>query len=270
MSLKQSITDRLAETFHLSFDILENNQAGLQTFDIKLHKSDESYFVINVSLKAKTRMTITCEPQHYAAEFVKIISASDKQERLIFTQYWDELKQKGKVSLKINDIPLSSQDFIESHQDWSKFYLRYTQAPYFDSEKDDESTVVAKSVVLICGMMLSLVKYEIVGFSEGQKEGSAKIVTSKNYERNPINRELCLLEKGYICAVCGFDFEERYGVLGKEFIHVHHTIPVHMMGENYIVNPSRELFPVCPNCHAMLHRKDPPLTIEELKEIVRK
>ena len=158
MSLKQSIKDRLAETFHLAFDITEKKEIGLHTLDIELHESNESYFVINVSLRAKTRMTITCEPQHYAAEFVKIISDSDKQERLIFTQYWNELQNKGKVFLKINDIPLTPQDFIENHQPWSKFDLRYTQAPYFDADRDDESDIVAKHIVLVCGMMLSVPK----------------------------------------------------------------------------------------------------------------
>lgn len=268
MSLKQSIKDRLAETFHLSFDITETNKVGLQTFDIRLHESDESYFAINVSLKAKTRITITCEPQQYAAEFVKIISDSVEQERLVFSQYWNELQHNGKVLLKVNDIPLTTQEFVENREQWNKFYLRYTQAPYFDADKDDEAYVVSKYISLICAMMLSLVKYEIVGYSEGQKEGSVKTVQSKRYERNPINRELCLLEKGYTCSICGFNFETTYGNLGKDFIHVHHTMPVHMMGENYIVNPSEELFPVCPNCHAMLHRKDPPYTIEELKKLV--
>jgi 5-methylcytosine-specific restriction protein A len=36
------------------------------------------------------------------------------------------------------------------------------------------------------------------------------------------------------------------------------------MGNNYIVDPVKDLEPVCPNCHAMLHRKDPPYSIEEL------
>jgi len=67
--------------------------------------------------------------------------------------------------------------------------------------------------------------------------------------------------------VCGMDFVSRYGELGSGFIHVHHVIPVSKMGPNYIVDPINDLTPVCPNCHAMLHRKDPPLEIEELKGI---
>ncbi|HEM0468253.1 TPA: HNH endonuclease [Escherichia coli] len=28
------------------------------------------------------------------------------------------------------------------------------------------------------------------------------------------------------------------------------------------------LLPVCPNCHAMLHRRKPPFTLEELKALM--
>ncbi|WP_444659086.1 hypothetical protein ACRQV7_00760 [Caproiciproducens sp. R2] len=42
------------------------------------------------------------------------------------------------------------------------------------------------------------------------------------------------------------------------------------MGEEYIVDPIEDLEPVCPNCHAMLHRTAPPLSIEELKKQICK
>lgn len=269
MDLKKVVLNKLAETYHLSFDIEEKEQVGLHTLDIKLHDSDENYFGIQVSLRAKTRITLTCEPQQYAAEFVKLISKSTKQQRIVFTQYWHELQNKGKVTLKINDAQINETSFLDDDRSWNKFYLRYTEAPYFDAELDDEYEIVSRFVTIICGMMLSLINYEIEGYNEGKKEGSAHIVKSKRYERNPINRELCLLEKGYSCSVCGFNFEEVYGEIGKSFIHVHHSMPVHMMGDDYIVNPSKELFPICPNCHSMLHKKDPPYTVDELKSIMR-
>lgn len=64
------------------------------------------------------------------------------------------------------------------------------------------------------------------------------------------------------------NFEERYGLLGKEFIHVHHIIPVSELGENYALDPLTELVPLCPNCHAMVHRVDPPMPIEQLRLII--
>ena len=62
-----------------------------------------------------------------------------------------------------------------------------------------------------------------------------------------------------------FDFEQTYGEIGKGFIHVHHLTPVSSIGKEYRLNPQTDLVPVCPNCHNMLHRKEPPYTIAELQ-----
>jgi len=35
-------------------------------------------------------------------------------------------------------------------------------------------------------------------------------------------------------------------------------------------DPIKDLIPVCPNCHAMLHRKNPPFTPEEIKDMMFK
>ena len=68
------------------------------------------------------------------------------------------------------------------------------------------------------------------------------------------------------------DFEEKYGVIGRGFIHVHHIVPISTIRESYQVDPVRDLVPVCPNCHAMLHRghNGITLTIDELKTILHK
>ena len=70
--------------------------------------------------------------------------------------------------------------------------------------------------------------------------------------------------------VCDFSFQERYGPLGQDFIHVHHMIELSLVPPGYQVDPIADLRPVCPNCHAMLHRTRPAVTIEALKKILRK
>jgi len=99
-------------------------------------------------------------------------------------------------------------------------------------------------------------------------EGSAFQVLQTRYERNVYARDACLRHHGYTCKVCELNFEETYGNMGYKFIHVHHLTPVSTVGKEYKVNPVEDLRPVCPNCHAMLHRRNPPLTIEELREII--
>ena len=98
-------------------------------------------------------------------------------------------------------------------------------------------------------------------------EGSVTQVLVNRYERDPAARRACLTEYGLACAVCEFDFGAFYGELGEGFIHVHHLKLVSQIGPDYSIDPLRDLIPVCPNCHAMLHRTDPPRTIEKLKDI---
>ena len=82
-------------------------------------------------------------------------------------------------------------------------------------------------------------------------------------------RNKCIQIKGIKCFVCGFDFEKTYGELGKGYIHVHHVTPMSNKYRKYELNIENDLFPVCPNCHAMLHRNNKLISIEELKQIIQ-
>jgi len=105
-----------------------------------------------------------------------------------------------------------------------------------------------------------------------QYEGAKKTVLVNKYERSSKARENAVRHHGLICQVCETNFEEKYGIIGKDFIHIHHLIPVNEIGKNYKINYKKDLIPVCPNCHAMLHRKfngqEP--TVEELKKMIKK
>ena len=108
-----------------------------------------------------------------------------------------------------------------------------------------------------------------VNDEERYPEGAIARVTVNRFERNPRAREVCIRHHGARCKVCDFDFEKRYGEPGRGFIHVHHKRPLHRMRANNRVDPRRDLVPVCPNCHAMLHRRDPPYDIRQLKALLR-
>jgi 5-methylcytosine-specific restriction protein A len=98
-------------------------------------------------------------------------------------------------------------------------------------------------------------------------EGQRTTVLVNRYERDRAARDSCIRHHGTTCQVCKLNFEDRYGELGKGFIHVHHVIPISEMGADYVVDPLKDLVPVCPNCHAMLHRRNPPLTPDELRAL---
>ena len=98
-------------------------------------------------------------------------------------------------------------------------------------------------------------------------EGAKKQVLVNKYERSAEARKKCIEYHGCRCTVCCMDFGETYGEVGQGFIHVHHIVPLNEINQEYKVNYKTDLIPVCPNCHAMLHRaingKAP--TLEELQ-----
>jgi len=100
-------------------------------------------------------------------------------------------------------------------------------------------------------------------------EGASQQITVNTYERNLKARSACVEHYGAKCIICGFDFQEKYGEIGKDFIHVHHTKPLGEIGAEYKVDPINDLRPVCPNCHAMLHKRKPPFSINELRSIIK-
>ena len=101
-------------------------------------------------------------------------------------------------------------------------------------------------------------------------EGAKKIVTVNIYERDSSARQKCIKHWGATCVACGFDFQCRYGSLGEGFIHVHHLKPIAEIGEQYQLDPIKDLRPVCPNCHAMLHRSSPVMSIDALQAQILK
>lgn len=109
---------------------------------------------------------------------------------------------------------------------------------------------------------------EELSASASYSEGAKTQILVNAYERDPAARKACLQHHGYRCQGCGFSFEEFYGEAGRNFIHVHHRIPLHTVGENYRPDPVSDMVPLCPNCHAMVHRTTPPMDTDALKEII--
>lgn len=97
-------------------------------------------------------------------------------------------------------------------------------------------------------------------------EGAVERVLVNRYERNRKARQACIDRWGVTCTVCRFDFGAVYGDLGEGYIHVHHLKDLSTVGPAYQVDPVEDLRPICPNCHAMLHRERPALQPAELQQ----
>ena len=105
--------------------------------------------------------------------------------------------------------------------------------------------------------------------NQGKFEGESRIEAVKRYERNKALRQRAIEIHGLSCCVCDFNFVETYGDLGEHFIHIHHLERLADSGSK-LVNPNLDLVPVCPNCHAMIHRRTPPFSPDELRSLINK
>jgi len=106
---------------------------------------------------------------------------------------------------------------------------------------------------------------EVIGYPEG---ATAQVLVNR-FERDPRNRAAAIAVHGTKCLACGFDFKQIYGDLGRDFIIVHHVVPVSQIGPGYLIDPARDLVTLCANCHAMIHRSNPPLSLIQLRGIVQ-
>lgn len=114
-----------------------------------------------------------------------------------------------------------------------------------------------------------LLPEEIAAATTPLVEGAVCRVIVNAYERNPEARRQCIEAHGRNCAICGFSFGEAYGEVAEGYIHVHHVRPLSEIRSEYTVDPVEDLRPVCPNCHAVLHRRIPAFSLEEVKAFLR-
>lgn len=194
-----------------------------------------------------------------------------------YNNYWDGELFVWEAKTNSN----SNQPLIKkmiSKQDIENIYLftRIDNSQPFTFE----GTVVCKDVlhdepVRICWKREGKNNYstndvllDIVNEDTEIYEGTVKQVIVNKYERNPLARRICIEHNGKICKICNFDFHKAYGEFGKDFIHVHHIIPLYKIKKEYSLNPIKDLIPICANCHAIIHRKREALTIDEIKHSI--
>lgn len=96
-------------------------------------------------------------------------------------------------------------------------------------------------------------------------EGRPIAIQTTRFERDEDARRACLSHYGYACVACGFNFGKTYGPIGEQYIQVHHLTPLATRGTNTHTDAIADLRPLCANCHAVAHFKNPPYSIDEIK-----
>ena len=178
----------------------------------------------------------------------------------------------SEFSLEIDNSNFENIDSLDENSHSIKFYVEV-----MTSESSIQHGLLnekeARLLELAASVIVTLLPRPLNSFSSpdeviGFPEGAVTQVLVNKYERDPRNRSAAIAAHGFLCLACGFDFKKMYGVLGEDFIIVHHIVPVSKIGADYVIDPVRDLITLCANCHAMIHRQDPPLSLEQLRIIV--
>jgi hypothetical protein len=111
------------------------------------------------------------------------------------------------------------------------------------------------------------------GADDAFEEGAVKYQLHRKKERNQKavrrKKQRVLAQFGaLVCEVCDFDFSKTYGPLGYGFAECHHRVPFSSLAEGHKTKLS-ELAIVCANCHRMLHKSRPMLSVEQLRQLVQ-
>lgn len=148
-----------------------------------------------------------------------------------------------------------------------------------------DETVVRKDISSLLQIYQALVAAHLNGETlqvqddESVEEGQplslritekAQYKVHKSYERNSRAAREAKRFHGYVCQGCGFDFEAFYGEIGKGYIEAHHLIPLAQLlpGEQVQYDIETDFAVLCSNCHRMVHRQIPPISITELRKAV--
>lgn len=144
---------------------------------------------------------------------------------------------------------------------WNRYVSR--------SSELDRVTTTISALVSSVGSGLSK---EAIEEEEEAEEGRILTRAHRYRERDgkfvKRKKEGVLRKQGELrCEACGFDFAAMYGGHGTAFIECHHATPLSQLGVGEKTKVS-DLRLLCSNCHRMIHRRRPWLSVEELQGMV--
>jgi len=147
-------------------------------------------------------------------------------------------------------------------------------APFFNVRRHFKQQSVISSAVVpkdraTKGKRKNTLLPEEIDVSAGPYiEGATRQLTINAYERNAAARTKCIQHHGAICTICEFSFGDAYGQIAADYIHVHHVKPLSEIKTSYKIDPIKDLIPVCPNCHAVIHLGGVTRPVDEVKILV--
>lgn len=214
--------------------------------------------------------------EEYAGRLMRQLAEADEETRAVFAALIDAASETGlRITIEVNGDPLVAPEILP-YGSWDQLEIECQKRLPFHMINEKGLYDLAVDVASMClSLVLCLLPVDADQEDENNaaawySEGAVAKIGANRYERDRRLRAICIAYFGPICGVCGLDFSKMYGRIGVGFIEVHHKVPLSQFGGERLVNPIEDLIPVCANCHAMLHRQNPPLDIEALQKLVAK
>jgi len=252
---------------------------GGQTYRFQpAHHPPAHTFTLNVEVGWRS-VEMAFQPGNFAGELLGAMGATDPNGRAVFMSVLrSSLEGGAQIALKLNGADRAFDDpaIWTIHWQSMRLSMRKGMLPISDSHSDAE--LVGTWVSRLAAAILALLPLEadesldLINSAEtvtGLPEGDKLTVKVNRYERDRRNRAAALAIHGHVCKACDVDMGRHYGKAASGLIEVHHTTPVSELGPNYIIDPRIDLLPLCPNCHAVAHRRNPPYTLAELRDFLR-
>lgn len=177
------------------------------------------------------------------------------------------------MTLKINGENRNPRDPSQWGTDWSRFETSLRRGQLELGNGDSDNNKISAWTQQAAAAVVSLLPLEedetpSENLQGGFPEGAKQRIEVNRYERDRRNRAAALAIHGYVCKACDTDLSSIYGTTAAGLIEIHHLTPVSKLSEGYCLDPASDLVPLCPNCHRVAHRRDPPFTPEELRAMV--
>lgn len=224
------------------------------------------------------RLDVHFRPGNFAGDLMNAMGSADETSRRTFRAILDVCRDDdAEIALIINGAAYLPDDAAIWEIEWRSLGLDVRRGMLAinggNSEEDMRqvelwTSRVAAAVVALLPVEVDSDSPDAFADVTGLPEGAKTNIEVNRYERDRRNRAAALAIHGHSCKACKLDMGERYGSAAAGLIEVHHVTPVSQIGENYIIDPRTDLTPLCPNCHSVAHRRTPPYSVDDIREML--
>ncbi|KMQ76386.1 HNH endonuclease [Marinobacter subterrani] len=270
--LEQSVSLETGLAFEAASGVDQEKQSWFELWPRDV--SRDHAFCIRAALDWR-RIRIGFQPGKFAGELLERMSHADEIGRSAFRSILADCEARGaEIDYRINGKPYHLTSDEPWGQPWSRFALHLSKGQLELGVEDGEADadIVCRWTGRFAAAVTAILPLEEAGSSDeemrGYPEGALTTVQANRFERDRRNRAAAIAIHGTSCLACGIEMGSVYGGVAQGFIEIHHVTPVSQLGAGYLIDPAKDLVPLCPNCHAVAHRRSPPFSVDEIRHLI--